>query len=333
MKINALGNPLINWSKSYKFSGNLVGSFFNNKININVTGYLDHSNPMIINLPLVPSTGTNSLPVNLGALVNKGIEITANIRALQTRDWTWQIGFNSPIFTSSLYKEIDSKLDEFNKVAQTNKYLLRYKEGKSPTDMYAVRSKGINPANGQEIYLNAQGQQTFIYDPNDEVVVGNNRPQATGSINTQIRYKKFSLSLYTRYVIGHTQLHTVLYNKLENISPANREMNLDKRAFYDRWKEPGDLSPYRNASISSDSPLTDRFLVTENAFYLESANINYDFSGSLQKYLQRKLGINTINVGLNFNEFFKFQLSNIKLERGLDYPFSRNITFNLGVSF
>ena len=47
-----------------------------------------------------------------------------------------------------------------------------YQEGESKTAIYAVRSAGINPATGEEVFIKKNGAYTLVYDSNDKVVVG-----------------------------------------------------------------------------------------------------------------------------------------------------------------
>ena len=69
------------------------------------------------------------------------------------------------------YKNIGNKLQAMNEAASNNNSYRRYYDGGSPDDIWAVRSAGIDPATGQEIFIKKDGTYTFQYDKNDEVVV------------------------------------------------------------------------------------------------------------------------------------------------------------------
>lgn len=56
----------------------------------------------------------------------------------------------------------------------------RYYDGGSPSDIWAVRSAGIDPVTGREIFIKKDGTQTFEFDYNDEVIVGNSDPKLEG---------------------------------------------------------------------------------------------------------------------------------------------------------
>ena len=59
--------------------------------------------------------------------------------------------------------------------------LILYYEGKSLSAIYAVRSEGIDPANGRERFVKKNGMSTYTWDANDQVVVGDTEPDAKGS--------------------------------------------------------------------------------------------------------------------------------------------------------
>ncbi|TCR08538.1 TonB-linked SusC/RagA family outer membrane protein [Sphingobacterium sp. JUb20] len=327
-----VANPKLEWAKTYKTSYSLNGTFFNSKLAVSLSGFHDLTDPMIIALPLAPSIGISTYPTNVGRLTTTGLDALISMKMIQNTNWTWNLGFNSPVFLHSKYSGLNELLDGFNEAARTGDYLQRYSDGSGPYDMWAVPSHGIDPSNGLEVYLDQTGKYTYKFDLANERLVGSSRPVTQGSINTQVRYKLFTFSVYCRYVVGESKMNNALFNKIENITSTIND-NQDRRALYERWSVPGDDAAYLGFT-NLPLGLSDRFLLKENAFYFESISLNYDFNALLQHAkLDKKLGIKRLDFGLNLNDLFKFQLSNVRLERGLDYPFARNISFNLRASF
>ncbi|WP_142687785.1 SusC/RagA family TonB-linked outer membrane protein [Chitinophaga polysaccharea] len=330
--IASAGNPNLEWGKTYKVSYGVQGVFFKRKLSLSLSGYTDKTTPMIIPLLIPPSTGSPSIPTSIGTMNTVGMDLDMNYRVVNTKNWTWNLGIKSPLFLRSTYSGLEAKLNGLSKMARDSGYLLRYKDGSGPFDIWAVRSVGIDPTTGREIFLDKNGSYTFDFNTNNEMKVGINRPVLQGNINTQIRYKRFSLAIYCRYVMGELKFNTALYNKVENISGSDFEQNQDRRALYERWKQPGDDASYL-AINNTTLGISDRFLQKENAVYFESVALNYDFNSLLRGYASKKLGISRLDLSLNLNDFFRFQLSNLRLERGLDYPFARNASFTLSVGF
>ena len=92
-------------------------------------------------------------------------------------------------------------LDKFNE-ANRNVNLTRYYDGADPDALYAVRSHGIDPVTGKEIFIRKDGTYTFDYDSREEVKVGIGRPKVEGIIGTSFSYKGFSVNLDFRYRWG-----------------------------------------------------------------------------------------------------------------------------------
>ncbi|MCS3556553.1 MULTISPECIES: SusC/RagA family TonB-linked outer membrane protein [unclassified Sphingobacterium] len=328
-----LANPNLEWASTLKYSYSLTSSFFKGLFGFTLSGFYDKTDPMIVQLPKPPSLGISQIPTNIGRLTTHGMELTGNVRLIQSKDWTWNLGLQSTVFLRSKYSGLGDKLADFTEAARKSNFLLRFSDGGGPYDIWAVRSVGINPADGQEILLTKSGAYTSNFNVENEVMVGTSRPKTEGVINTQVRYKLFTLSLHCRYIVGETKFNTALYNKVEeayDVYPGDK--NYDRRAFYDRWKNPGDDVAFLGVGIQPQG-MSDRFLLSENALFFESVGINYDFNTLLKKVKMSKLGIKRLNVSLNLNNLFRFQFSNIKLERGLEYPFSRRVSFQISTSF
>ena len=175
--------------------------------------------------------------------------------------------------------------------------------------------------------MKKNGEQTFIYSADDEVVVGCSRPDVEGIIGTSFYYKGFSASLNFRYRIGGQVMASALYDKVENISDAMVFRNQDRRALYDRWQNPGDRAKFKAIQDQTSTPMSSRFIVTENTFSGESISLGYETTAGWVKYL----GAEGLTVRAYMNEIFR--ISSFKEERGIEYPFARSMTFSLSLRF
>jgi hypothetical protein len=110
---------------------------------------------------------------------------------------------------------------------------------------------------------------------------------------------------------------------VENVYPYD---NLDKRALYERWKNPGDIVQYKSVSDFSTTNASSRFVMDENSFTLQTINVGYDFPA---QWTKKYLSLQYLSVRGYLEDIV--YLSTIKRERGLNYPFSRK--FSLAVTF
>ena len=68
--------------------------------------------------------------------------------------------------------------------------------------IFAVRSLGIDPGNGQEIFVKQDGSQTYIWDADDKVPCGVTDPKMWGNLNSMLRYRGWSLNMVFSYTYG-----------------------------------------------------------------------------------------------------------------------------------
>ena len=225
------------------------------------------------------------------------------------------------------YDKIGNSLDLLNAELKKSS-LQRYRDGGSPTDIWAVRSAGIDPMTGEEVFIKKYGTYSFIYDNNDEVIVGNTEAKLEGVFGTTVYYKGFSLSAHFRYRFGADYFNRELYNRIENILPGQYTVyNQDRRALYDRWQKPGDHAKFKGISLTETTPISSRFVLRENYIKAESISVGYDFES--QAVL--KLGIQSLRLQANTTDLFR--ISSIKEERGIEYPFARSFSFSLSAMF
>ena len=97
--------------------------------------------------------------------------------------------------------------------------------------------------------------------------------------------------------------------------------------FDDRWKQEGDIAFYKNIADSSTPQQTDRFAEKENTMNLGTLNISYEF----KRELCEKLHMRSLRCGLNFTDMIR--LSNVRIERGTDYLYSKGCEFNISATF
>lgn len=258
--------------------------------------------------------------------------LSATVMQNMEEQFSWVWTFNGRT-QKQTYRNIGSSLDELNEQLRETS-LVCYQDGGSPTDIWAVRSAGIDPMTGEEIYIKKDGTYSFDYDINDEVVIGNSEPKLEGVIGTSVYWKGFSLSANFRYRLKADNYNSELYNRIENMALNDMiSHNQDKRALYDRWQEPGDIAQYKRITDvafgdSGDGRMTSRYLQKENTLSGESISLSYQFGG--QNWL-KKMHLQNMTIRANMNDLF--YLSTVKKERGTSYPFARTVSFTVNMTF
>lgn len=329
--LTQLGNPLLEWQKTQSTSVGVDASLFNNRFTATFNAYEKLSKPLITNGSLPASSGVATYDLNVGNLRTRGIEAILRYAPIYKpqKNILWTIGYTGSLYKSR-YEGFSNILKKLNDEAQKSSSLQRYFDGYSPDELWAVKSFGIDPATGKEVFGKANGEKTLVYDPTDVVPVGNGRPQVEGIMSTSLNIKGFLFGVNLRYSVGAYIFNSALYSKVENISRDQLPYNQDKRALELRWKQPGDEAQFKGISIGIPTPMSSRFIQKENYLSGESINAGYEF-GAAQYPWVRRLKLQTIRMNAYMNDIFR--LSNIKSERGIDYPFSNAVSFSLNIFF
>jgi TonB-linked SusC/RagA family outer membrane protein len=324
-----LGNPDLKWQRTRSTNIGADVTAFGNRLRANLNVFEKNTDPLVVVVELPSSTGIYGYPMNVGTMTTRGAEATLRFSPIYRpqQRMVWTLGFTGST-VKSRYADFTNQMEGVNKQQQESKSLLRYNDGYSPDDIWAVYSYGIDPGTGRELFRRKDGQYTFNYNPADVVVVGNSRPTLEGVLSSNLSLKGFSFGINVRYLYGGDVFNSALFNKVENISLGSLPNNQDKRALYDRWKTPGDISQFKGISITETTPMSSRFVQEENTLTGESISMGYDFVNS--QWVKR-LGMNTLRINAYMNDIFR--ASSIRRERGIDYPFTRSVSLSINASF
>lgn len=340
--LQAFPNTKLQWQE--KLDKN-IGIDINlwNKFNLTANYYISTTKNSISQLTVAPSIGFTSYAENIGDIENKGYDLNASYTVFNIPKTRSYLTFNFSVASNTnrirkisdamrKYNEnmnnqlntdvTDQQRDQFSKVTRP---LPRYIEGRSLTAIWGVRSAGIDPLNGKEVYIRQNGEKTYTWNANDQVVIGDSRPKAHGTFGFSMELNGFILNTVCSYQVGGDYYNTTLVDKVEN---ANIFYNVDRRYLYNRWKEPGDVSYFKDIADGNPTKPTSRFIMTNNQLILSSINIGYDFRN--WKFCKR-LGFTSLKVTAYLNDLATF--STVRQERGTSYPYARNMNFAISFNY
>ncbi|MDE5987863.1 MAG: TonB-dependent receptor, partial [Duncaniella sp.] len=324
-----MANPDLTWQTTKKFNIGLTSSLLSDRVNVNLDYYRETTDDMLIDVSLPPSSGASSVKNNFGKQRSNGIEFSLWGKIIQTRDWGWNLSVNGLHSKTTILNISDALKRKNENNSQVNDEVaprLQFREGESPTAIYAVRSAGIDPASGKEIFIKKDGSYTYEYDAADQVACGDTNPILQGTISSLLTWKNLSFNMNFSYRFGGDMYNSTRMVKVENIDP---KYNVDVRAFTERWKKPGDRVPYLAISQNGGQTFSysDRFIEKDNELWLSSITLQYNVP---QNWIS-PLGLQRLYVSAGAEDLFR--LTSAKYERGTAYPFSRNVNLSLSVTF
>ena len=333
--VNNYGNPALAWQKTRMTDIGLDLGLFRDRVLITPRVYQKYTKDILADITLPPSTGFYSYKENLGDMENRGAELGVRVDVVRKQDWNVNV-FTNLVANRNKIVKISNALKRYNDRAdelQTTPIdqdgfrgipLLRYNEGQSLNAIYAVRSLGIDPENGRELYQKRDGTLTYDYDVKDMVVVGNNDPKVNGSFGTNLRYKNFVLTAAFDARFGGDMYNNTLVERVEN---ADARYNVDRRVFEGKWRQSGDLVFYKNIADRGFTEVVSRFVMPDNYIGLQSLNLSYDFD----KKVAARLRMNGLRAAITANDIARW--SSVRQERGIDYPFARTVNFSINAIF
>lgn len=202
-----LSNQKLKWEKTTELNAGFDYGFFNNRISGSVDIYSRNSKDVLLPMDTPLELGSNSgtIPINVGEIGNRGIELQLTTVNYQDKDWRWETSFTFARNINKLKKLFDKEQDLIGM-----KWFLN-----NPIDVvYGHKQLGIvtkeraqaSAQNPKEITKVYEGEMEYydrdgngIINDDDRMILGHAAPTWTGSLNSNLTYKNldFSFSIYT----------------------------------------------------------------------------------------------------------------------------------------
>ena len=338
-QLQGMKNDDLKWQRKMDYN---VGFDMNIKRRFSLTfdAYRSITDNTLIDLTLPPSNGFTTLRENAGEVINRGFDIRTSYTILQNVKERSFLTVNLNISRNkNKLAKLSDAMNVYNEsqnasVSGTAPAQLYY-DGVSMNAIWAVRSLGIDPHNGREIYLSSRGLPTYNWSAADQVVLGDEMPKFQGTGGISFEWKGIGGNASFTFQYGAQMYNTTLVQKVEN---ANLSDNVDARLFDGVWRPgEGGVKPYRAPRyrdpstgnwVTPETKPTSRFVQDRNEFALTNLSLYYDFYR--YEFLKR-CGMERLRVSAYANNLFT--ISSIEIERGTSYPFARSFNFSLSVTF
>ncbi|TDD99368.1 SusC/RagA family TonB-linked outer membrane protein [Flavobacterium cellulosilyticum] len=284
-------NPNLKWETSSKLDLGLNFTMLNNRVSVEFDYFNNKIRNLILKAPQALSAGipNNYINENVGGMYNTGYEVGINAVAINTKDFNWSLNLN----LSTLKNKVTSLVNDVF-VPSVFGVQNMTRVGYSIGSVFAVPCNGVNPANGQMIFVNREGrevQYNHIGSPKwtyldgsaapaidnykDGVIQGPSLPKLFGGLNNTFRYKNFVLGVNLTFAQG---------NKLYN---GTRATNSDQRYFNNgefiknRWTTPGQITDiqklYYGDNVSAGFSFSSTSKV-EDGSYLKFKNVSLGYN-------------------------------------------------------
>ncbi len=324
-----MSNDRLKWQRKKDTDVGLEFTAFDSRLNIRLDYYNSITDDLLTDVTIPSSTGFTSYKENLGKVQNQGFEFYVNARVWENREKNGYVNiYVNGTHNTNKIKEISNFLASFNEEQSetvTNKPITRYEEGQSMSAIWAVPSRGIDPATGKDVFVKKNGRTTFEWNSDDLAVCGDTEAKLYGNFGFNFSYWGFIVNVGMMYELGGQIYNQTLVDKVEN---ADLTMNVDRRIFSDRWTKPGDISRFKDIADNTTTQATERFVEDNDIWTLSTVNVSYDFD---RFALIKKAGFDRLRLSFDMADVAR--ASSVTIERGTSYPFARSFSFSLQAMF
>ena len=269
------GNENLGWEKLWTTNIALHLGFWN-RLNVGLEFYNKLTTDMLMSVPVsYADKGEGFRWDNIGAMVNRGVELQLNADIIRSRDFVWNISANVS-YNSNKITELYNGLDEYELSTTSTKLVVGHRVG----EFYINRYAGVNPANGDALWLTKEGEVTTEFNESDKVMIGKSYIAPwQGGFGTTLSWKGLSLSAQFAWVADRWMFNNDRF--FEESNGLYSSYNQSRRLLYDRWKEAGDVTDIPRYGVTPQ--MDSRFL--ENASFLRLKNLmlSYSLPASLLK--------------------------------------------------
>lgn len=357
--ISRLESPDLTWEKTDSYNLALEGSFFKNRLSVNIEGYHSRTKDLLLTVATPASTGFTSKFANLGLTSNTGVELTIESRNIERKKFGWTTTFTVSHNTQMVH-DIGHNSFIASVECPSGYMMYGYKAGYPLNSLWGFQYGGV--VHNKEEYIENQTTNKYVYGtaftkPEDAcgypryinqdddkaltqadlVYLGNADPYIYGGLQNNFHIGNFKLSVFFQYSLGGK-----IYNYSELYMAGGSSTN-QYRFMLDNWH------PVRNPE--SDRPMagTTRWLLpADNMVYdasylrLKDVTLQYTFNmpKSFKVFRELTLGLSGSNLWLlssyaGFDPDVSTESEDSTLRR-VDmnsYPTSRRVVANVSIRF
>jgi TonB-linked SusC/RagA family outer membrane protein len=319
-------NPQLQWEEGQKFNVGVDFDLYDHRVFGSVDFYNNITNKLLIDQRLPLESGLGVIDQNAGEMSNRGIDLSIEAVVLRNRENNLSLSFYAN------YNYNRNRIEDLGQVSEFIQGTAIVREGLPYGSHYAVGWAGVNPANGQPLYYDANGNVTTVYNEEDNSVArwGTSEPVYSGGFGHRFTYKGFDFStLFTFFGKYDRYNNQTFFSENPNFAQYNQSTKM-----LTMWQNPGDITEVQSYQYNREFSSKD----IEDASFIRFKNIqlgytfskkqleNLDFLSSVRFYLQGQ----NLATWTKFTGFDPEDSNNIAT---YEYPTPKIYTFGVDVKF
>jgi TonB-linked SusC/RagA family outer membrane protein len=337
-RVSNSGNGDLKWETTTQYNTGVDAGFFDNRLSLTADAYYKKTSDLLLRIP--PKLGEeNEQLVNVGNVVNRGIEFSVNVTLADNRNFHWSLSANVARNINEIVKLYsESDMEQGVEILRTGEaagsfYGLQFEgvvqkdedvSGLPTTPAYTVPKPGdpkfrdVNPDNH--------------IDKHDRVVLGSKQPDFNYGFSTALAYRGFDLFALLQGSQGNE-----VYNQLRRYLESPNDSYNASAALLDCWtaNNPSNTVP-KITSVPLSSELDSRYI--EDASYLRLKTLTLGYTVNKIPPVLRKLSVK-VRIFATVQNLFTltaYKGYDPEISRGVDlgiYPMARTFSAGVNMSF
>ncbi|MDR0414706.1 MAG: TonB-dependent receptor [Prevotellaceae bacterium] len=361
------GNPDITWEKQKQYNLGVDLDLLGNRIQLSADAFYIENKDLLMTHSLPATTGFNDIVENIGAITNKGVEVSVNAKVVKAGDFEWNVTATLSADkneVTQLYgnKEVVYNFNADRNLEKTGNLFL----GESRNTIYILQTGGIaqavdftTDANGNTLFQGRPVRFTrddetpvdrwngnrvnpgdlYPVDANsdgeitdaDRVIIGSTDPKFYGGFSTELSWKGIALNAVFTYSYGAKKLSPYYEGLVNSVGSSAASTDLINNT----WTVENTGAEFPRPIAGFDYPHYSAsnmdFSVQDASFLrLSALTLSYTLPGSIVS----KAGLSNVRFyATGSNLFCLTPYKGFDPEMGDWYPPTKMYVFGVNLSF
>ena len=319
------GNDELTWETVKTFNIGLSGRVFN-RVDFDFQYYDKRTSNMLMAIPYSYTTGYGSTWGNVAELSNKGFDFSLGVDIIKNKDWYWNVKVNGNYNANKITKLFQGR-DSY-----ASGDFMQLEVGHPYGEFYLVRWSHVDPADGQSVWLDKDGNETKVYSEANRVQTGKNAISPwSGGLSTTVAWKGLQLDvqftgMFDRYMWNNERY---LLENPANASGANMTENM-----LNMWTKPGDITDVPAANCARQ--LDTQFLENASFVRLKLLQLSYTLPQKWMNATHFVKGVKIFFTGRNLLTFTSYSGYDPEVNSSVtigNYPNTRQYSIGAQITF
>ena len=285
------GNPELTWESSHSFNAGVDFGFLSGLVSGSIEFFSRKTVDLLYSkdVPLSSGNPTGYYPVNVGSIVNNGVELNLDGIIMNRTDflWTWNLNL-------SHYRNRIVSLDE--SVAESgikgSNYI--YKVGGSLYEAYMRKWAGVNPENGKGQWYkkvtdsdgNWTGESvvTEVFSESSQYELGSVMPKAYGGFGTSLKAYGIDFSAQFSFQLGGRYYDGTYQALMHTSSGAGTAWHKDVLKSWTS-ENPSSSIPRLDGDTSVGQTAVSNYLISSNYLSINNITLGYTLPEEISELL------------------------------------------------